>query len=141
MTTLKDELLSFNATKETPKTRFLVSLSDGRTVIQDDRVGQRHAWIRLREWLQANHDVHITGLRLQGARNFMIDMPSNCGGYFFGNKIHAVWGGRRSEYVGVGYLDKDTVRVAWYRVPNFDHSFSESRTVPEAGFLLIEKSK
>jgi hypothetical protein len=136
--TINDNLISFTTVPYTPKVRFLASLSDGRTVIQDDRPNQRHAWARLTQWLEANNGITITGLRLQGPRGIDIKMPPNQKGYFFGQKQHAVWGGSQYNYIGVGYYDGSKVNVAWYRRPKFDHSFTEERTVESAGFLLIQ---
>ena len=58
-------------------------------------------------------------------------------GYFFGNKQHAIWGGPQSNYAGIGYYDGQKINVVWYKQPRFDHSFTEERTVANAGFFLI----
>jgi hypothetical protein len=50
----KEHLVAFNVTPDTPPVRWLASLSDGRTVIQDDRPNTPAAWHRLREFLAAN---------------------------------------------------------------------------------------
>ena len=136
--TVNDNLVSFTTVPYTPKMRFLASLSDGRTVIQDDRPRQRHAWARLAQWLEANKDVTITGLRLQGPRGIDIKMPPGQKGYFFGQKKHVAWGGPQYDYIGVGYYDGNRVNVVWCRRPKFDHSFTEERTAESAGFLLIQ---
>lgn len=136
--TVNDSTLAFSVTDKTPVVRFLASLSDGRTVIQDDRHRHRHAWARLAEWLKANPDISITGIRLQGPNSVDIKMPANQSGYFFGQKQHAVWGGPQSNYIGVGYYDGQEISVSWYRQPKFDHSFTEGRTVANAGFFLIQ---
>lgn len=138
--TINDSLLAFDVQKDTPSIRFLASLSDGRTVIQDDRPQQKHAWVRLQEWLKNNPSVSITEIRLQGPKNIDIKMPSNQMGYFFGKLVNAVWGGPQSDYVGIGYYDGQKVNVCWYRQPSFDHSFAEEKTVAKAGFFLIKNS-
>ncbi len=135
--TVKDSLLAFNVTDKTPATRFLVSLSDGRTVIQDDLSGRKSAWIRLTEWLKANSDISISGLRLQGPNGVDISMPPNQKGYFWGNKQCAIWAGPQHNYVGVGYYDGQKVNIVWHRQPNFNNSFTEERSVAKAGFFLI----
>lgn len=136
--TINDSILAFSVTDKTPVVRFLASLSDGRTVIQDDRSTHRHAWARLAEWLKSNPDISITGIRLQGPNSVDIKMPASQSGYFFGQKQHAVWGGPQLNYIGVGYYDGQKINVAWYRQPKFDHSFTEERTVANAGFFLIQ---
>lgn len=138
--TTGDTTLAFNITPETPTIRFLASLSDGRTVIQDDRSSDkdRHAWIRLSMWLKENPGILITELRLQGPKGFEAKMPSNQKGYFFSNKLQAVWKGPQSNSVGIGYYDGYKVNVCWYKKPMLDSLFSEEKTVAEAGFFLIE---
>lgn len=138
--TKNDSTLAFNATNNTPKVKFLASLSDGRVVIQDDRSKERHAWARLAKWLKANPDVSITGIRLQGPKGVDIKTPPNQKGYFFGQKQHAVWGGPQQSYIGVGYYDGQKINVIWHRQPLFDHSFAEERTVANAGFFLIQNT-
>lgn len=135
--TVNDSMLAFGVTEQTSRVKFLASLSDGRTVIQDDRPKQRHAWARLTEWLKANADISITEVRLQGPKGIDIKMPSNQKGYFFGQKQYAIWGGPQHNYIGIGYYDGQRMSVCWYRQPLFDHSFTEERTVANAGFFLI----
>ncbi len=136
--TANDSTLAFSVTDATPTVKFIASLSDGRTVIQDNRQKQRHAWARLAEWLKGNTRITISGVRLQGPNGVDLKMPPNQKGYFFGQKQHAVWGGLQYNYVGIGYYDGQTINVAWYRQPKFDHSFTEERTVANAGFFLIQ---
>lgn len=138
--TVNDSTLAFEITSQTPVVRFLASLSDGRTVIQDNRPNQRNAWIRLKEWLRTNSDISISNVRLQGPKGIDIPMPPNQNGYFFGYKRGAVWGGSQDDYVAIGYYDGQKVNVVWYRQPNFDQSRSEERTVANAGFLLIRNT-
>ncbi len=136
--TINDCTLAFEAIPTTPVVRFVVSLSDGRTVIQDDRPKQTHAWARLAAWLQTNNGISISGIRLQGPNGVDIKTPSNQKGYFFGQKQHAVWKGPQRTYIGIGYYDGQKISVAWYNQPKFDHSFTEERTVANAGFFLIQ---
>lgn len=136
--TVNDNTLAFGVTPATPIVRFVASLSDGRTVIQDDRITERHAWARLAEWLKANPDISISSVRIQGKNGIDIKMPPNQKGYFFGQKQHAVWGGSQYNYIGIGYYDGQKINVVWYRRPKFDHSFTEERTVANAGFFLIQ---
>ncbi len=138
MSTVNDSSLAFDVVDTTPHIRFLASLSDGRTVIQDDCCDQKHAWVRLEKWLKSNPEISITEVRLQGPNGIDVKMPSNQKGYFFGKKQDAVWGGAQASYIGIGYYDGQKVNVTWYRHPKFDHSFSEERTVEKAGFFLIK---
>lgn len=138
--TKNDSVLAFNVTDETPRIRFLASLSDGRTVIQDDRPKSKPAWIRLSIWLKDNPSISITELRLQGPNGFEVKMPSSRQGYFFGHKLQAVWRGPQTDCVGIGYYDGNRVNICWYQKPLFDRSFAEERTAAKAGFCLIENN-
>jgi hypothetical protein len=65
-------------------------------------------------------------------------MPPNQQGYFFGIRQHAVWGGRQVNHIGIGYYDGQIINVGWYKQPLFNTSFTEERTVANAGFFLIK---
>lgn len=137
--TVNDEILAFETTKQTPSIRFLASLSDGRTVIQDNRGnGVEHAWKRLGNWIKANPNITITELRLQGPKGVDVKTPANQQGYFFGQKMQAVWRGTQFNAVGIGYYDGEVISVIWHKVPQFNQSYSETRTVANAGFFLIQ---
>lgn len=129
--------ISFNTTEDTPSIRFLASLSDGRTVIEDIKHGEKSAWFRLRDFLKDNPNIKITCLRLQGSSGLKTT-PSNQAGYAFGNKFNQTHGGKPSDYVGIGYYDGNKVHIQWHRKPNFDHSYMETRTPEKAGFFLIK---
>jgi len=135
--TVNDELVAFSVTKDTPGSRFLASLSDGRTVIQDSPKGAKHAWSRLASWLKANPDISITGLRFQRSNGVIIDTPPNQKGYFLGNKQFAVWGGSQTNLFGLGYCDGDKINVVWYQQPKFDKTMPEERPINENDFFLI----
>lgn len=136
--TINDNTISFKIVPYTPKIRFLASLSDGRTVIQENRPNEKHSWIRLSKWLKNNQDIKITGLRLQGPNGIDKKMPANQDGYFFTNKQVGVWGGPQHNYIGIGYYDGEKIIIAWYRQPKFDHSFTEERLPKDSGFGFIE---
>jgi len=135
--TINDHTLAFNVTPDTPSVKFVASLSDGRTVIQDNREGQRHAWARLAEWMKNNKHIFMTELRLHGPNGIDIKMPSGQKGYFFGQKTIGVFGGFHGNYIGVGYYDGEIVNIMWYRQPKFDQTQAENRTVAKSGFFLI----
>lgn len=134
-----DNLVSFEVTPSTPKIRFIASLSDGRTVIQDDRPKQCHAWIRLQRWLKENPSIAITNLRLQRDQ-LEIKMPANQKGYFYGNKSNALWRGPQHNFIGIGYYDGYKVNIIWYHLPLFNKTQAEERTKEEAGMFLIENA-
>lgn len=139
METVLDETLAFEITKDTPSVRFIASLSDGRTVIQDDIHGQRAAWLRLTSFIKSNPHIKITCLRLQAPGNIDIAMPSNQKGYFFGNQLRAVYPpGTQVQHVGIGYYDGSKIAIRWFNTTRFQQTFTEDREKDKAGFFLIE---
>ena len=137
----KEHLVAFSVTPDTPPVRWLASLSDGRTVIQDDRPNTPAAWHRLREFLAANPGLRVTGLRLQGVKGKELTVLSHQQGYFFGFKGQAIVGGPQQHYVGIGYYDGNSVIINWLALPHFNHQFSEQRSRERAGFRLIENTE
>lgn len=132
------ELVSFGAGDLTPDVHFVAAISDGTTVVQDDRPGEPAAWTRLNDYLKANPGLKITGLKLVcGATEFV--MPSNQRGYFFGNKAMAAFpAGGQAQARGVGYYDGSVVTIRWGQMPDLRTSSTEERTPEAAGFFLID---
>lgn len=133
-----NETVAFEVNENTPPIRFLASLSDGRTVIQDDIRGVKAAWRRLADFIRDNPSIQITCVRLQGPKGHDIAMPSGQQGYFFGNKHHRVFPGGQSTFMGIGYYDGNKVAVRWFNVLDLNKNFSEEKTKENAGFSLIE---
>lgn len=129
--------VAFSVNENTPDIRFIASLSNGKTVIQDAPPNERSAWLRLQDYLKDTPGVYITGMRLQHPKHDEVVMPGNQQGYFFGNKLFRVFQGGQANYIGVGYYDGQKVVISWYRTPNFDHCRTEERSKGEAGFFLI----
>lgn len=127
----------FEVNDNTPDIRFLASLSDGRTVIEDVVEGERHAWIRLSRFLKENPALSITGLRIQRPNKPEIIMPSNQEGYYLGKKQRKIFPGGEAEYLGIGFYDGSVVSCSYYKMPNFDHHFTETKSKTKAGFMLI----
>jgi len=129
--------VAFEVNGNTPDIRFLASLSDGRTVVEDVVEGERHAWIRLSRFLKENPTISVTGLKLQRPNGPEIIMPSNQQGYFLGKKQRKVFPGGEAEYLGIGFYDGSVVSCSFYKLPNFDHQITEDKSKAKAGFMLI----
>lgn len=129
--------VAFEVNVNTPDVRFLASLSDGRTVVEDVVEGERHAWIRLSRFMKENPTLSITGLKLQRPNGPEIIMPSNQEGYFIGKKQRKVFPGGEAEYLGIGFYDGSVVSCSFHKLPNFDHQITEDKTKAKAGFMLI----
>jgi hypothetical protein len=132
------ELVSFAAGQYTPDVKYIASLSDGTTVLQDERPSDIASWSRLGLYLSANPGLKITGLKLVcGTTEFV--MPANQAGYFFGNKAMAVFpSGGQAQFRGVGYYDGSKVTITWGSMPDLRFSRAEERDKEKAGFFLIE---
>lgn len=130
--------VAFSVTEQTPAVRFLASLSDGRTIIEDTRPGQPHAWHRLKDYLKENNDLSITCLRLQGPGGAERVMPANQKGYVFGYYGGAIPNGPVQVYqIAVGYYDGATCMVHWVAGPQLQDQRVQRQTAEECGFKLI----
>lgn len=134
----RTDLVAFGVTAQTPDTRFLASLSDGTTVIQDERPGEVNAWFRLGDYLKANPGLKITCLRLQMPGIPDIVMPSGQPGYFFGKKGMLANLVIECHWVGVGYYDGQVAVINWHCASNHLSGQVEERTKEQCGFFLIE---
>jgi len=136
---MSEDIVAFGNTDTTPNIRFLVSLSDGRTIVEDHRDGDR-PWIRVRKFLQET-GLHITEVRVQN-KNFqrIHSTPANQKGYFYGEKITGIWPGSNARFVGIGYYDGDKVHVKWYVKPHLNQVQPQTRSVESCKeFLWINE--
>lgn len=134
-------MIAFEINGNTPNIRFLASLSDGRTVIQDNIPGVKSAWVRLKDFLDENPSIKITCVRLQAPGGHDIAMPNGQKGYCFGNRQHRVYPGGQSTYVGIGYYDGKMAAFRWFNINDFSSNFAEEKTKEKAGFFLIENNE
>ncbi len=135
---------TFVATKvheTTPQIRWMVSLSNGETVYEDERTDlPKRAWERLREYIK-EQNVSITNLILQRGAD-IIEVPANQKGYCFGKKIQQLaFSTIRFEWRCVGWLDNDDIcHLLWAGIPEFMRRENEQRTPEKAGFFLIRNN-
>jgi hypothetical protein len=130
------ELVSF--TLPVGVNRFYVAeLSNGKDVYQDTREKTAHAWRRLKQFLEANTDLKIVGMRLvEGNHSF--DMPKNQKGYIYGMKEVRVFPfGGQGGAVCVGYFDGENSTMFWISNKG-DKVAKETRSKEQTGFFLIE---
>lgn len=100
-----------NAGSKTPKNRIIVSLSDGKTLFEDDTFGEKHFWRRLQEYIHQT-DIKITKVRYQVGK-YMIEVPDHADYYFF---IKRQYGDLQSsqplsESIKLGYSNDGEVVV------------------------------
>jgi hypothetical protein len=125
--------------------RWVVELSDGDRVIQDDgRPGEvpASAWLRLRAYLQGG-DVHIKRMWLQFRSHRVEVEPSDADGYYFTKRAFAVWGDDITllSYVCGAVVD-DTLTVRAWRTPELvQEGDPEIRPVDPNSSNLILRSR
>jgi len=130
-------MVSFVVNSDTPEMRFLASLSDGTTVIQDAPNGQPHAWLRLVDYVKQNN-LNITGLRLV-YKNHQITLPSNQNGYYFSKRIMTVYPGNNSQtHIGCGYLNQDGINVIWCLEDDIREQRNELMPETKGGNFLVK---
>lgn len=122
--------------------RWVVHLSDGNKVFQDDgRPGIKpaSAWIRLGNYIRRN-GIYITNMKLQFRSN-VVGIGEDADGYFFCQSV------ARTNITPVtagfylaGTLRDGILQVAKYKVPELVLVKEEKRNPAEAGLCLIKKS-
>ena len=137
-----EELISFIVSQNQNK-YYIAELSNGKNVYQDTREKGPHAWVRLKQFLQANKDLKITGLSLmefntKTNKSTSIDMPKNQIGYCFGKKMVKIFMGN-TEVQGtcVGYFDGINATLFWVSEDG-ENVGKEIRSKDKCGFFLIE---
>ena len=123
-------------------TRWVVELSNGETVWQDDgRPGlEDSAWVRLKNYCEQN-SLKIKNLRLK-FRNNMPDKVYEGGDFFFSKLIRAAFisskgAADNSHYYLIGVTNGDTVMIDKWLVPALvlQDSFERNRSECEENII------
>ena len=120
---------------------WIVGLSDGSNVYQDDHSNENVTWKRLREYL-SNTGLHIVSFRIKFFSHIEEVAPPNKDGYFFVNKVSAVMferSKRISNYYVVGYVDGDKIHTIDWLVPEIIPTGKNIRDIIENDPSLIMK--
>ena len=121
--------------------RWIVTLSDGRKVYQDDgRPGtQTSSWLRLRTFLDKNPEISIVSMTIS-FRDNILDVGNDAEGYFF---VKSVLGSPNLsqrptiEMWVVGTYNNGELRTKRYTVPEMILVEEEIRDPLKAGECLI----
>lgn len=101
--------------EKTPKNRIIVSLSNGKTVFEDNTYGELHFWRRLQEYIR-HTDIKITKVRYQIGR-YMIDIPDHAKYYFFIKRQYGEMYSKLNESIKIGCsIDGKTVSGSEYGI-------------------------
>ena len=136
-----EELISF--TVPNFNKYYVAELSNGREIYQDNREKGPHPWIRLKQFLQANQDIKIVGLRLmefntKTNQSTSFNMEKNQKGYCFGQKIVKVFMGTiEAKGTCVGHYDGVNATLFWVSEDG-EMVGKETRSKDRCGFFLIE---
>lgn len=118
------------------KSRWEVTLSDGRTVYQDDERHGRPSWLNLRDYLKLYPLLNITKM-YYGFRDNIVVLPDYADGYFFRYSIIASWGEWEKHSFICGTLMGDTLTVQKHELPEMQFLGEEIRDIESAGESLI----
>lgn len=122
------------------ESRWIVTLSDGRKVYQDDDrpgVFPNSAWVRLGTFLENTPELSIVGMSI-GFRDHIIQVGDNADGYYF---VKSACGSPGSEvtlgFYVVGTLSNGILSVQSWKIPEIILTYEETRNPLEAGECLI----
>ena len=108
---MRDYSLAFSVDRTVPTCRYIVSLSDGRTIYENYVPNLRTSWMRIKEYLN-DTGLTITRLRLQcGDKTVNIDSAD---GYCVFYQEHV--GVFSARYIGLcRYLSKtESLLIRWF---------------------------
>lgn len=92
-----------------PRDRWIASLSNGETIFQDERQGQKPAWSRLADYVRQNK-LAITQLRVQ-IGGLEVKLPANQEGYVQKKKAFTYMNGPSGSNLCIGYIQGDVCGV------------------------------
>jgi hypothetical protein len=119
--------------------RWIVHLSNGERVIQDDGrpgVTPESAWLRLQKYCEINK-VHIKSMYVQ-FRSHIEHMPNDRDGYYFCKAILGEWGATRAvQMYNIGSVCNNQVEVIKWRIPELIPFGDEVRTIEECEKFII----
>ncbi len=130
-----------------PKTeRWLVSLSDGRTLFQDRTPHKTSAWSRLKDWVSST-DIYVTNVRLEAYGRKIVLIPfkhaetheKQVQGYWHANKMARITHpslNTEVHFVGIGYIQNDMIHITWVR--DDGHEIKEIRPLYKKTSLANE---
>lgn len=96
-----------------PKNYWAAELSNGQKIVEDEKQGEKSAWIRLREYLNSNKDIKIDKLHLHAyGRDLYLN---NSGvGFFHAKSVESIpeFGYENKRY-SIGYVKNGLATITW----------------------------
>ena len=121
------------------KTVWIITLSDGSVVFQDDeRYGpEDRAWNRLKTYVrEASLRVQSVKLKFRSHTETVFDDLSKAEGVFFSNAIGCWIGQKPINYYIMGYIENSVLYTQKCRVPELIFEESEERVPKDSECLL-----
>ena len=119
--------------------RWIAHLSNGERVFQDDgrpEVYPPQAWLRLKDYCRQN-GLRVVNLTLQFRSHHEAPLPANATAYFFINKIAKVQTGPQIEFLLIGHVENNKIKVQHWKVPELVCFGEDERPIEEGGESLI----
>lgn len=122
--------------------RWVVVLSDGRTVYQDDDrpgIEEPSAWRRLKAYCK-DQDVYIVEMWLQFRSHRILVEPKNAQGYFFIKAAFGVWGSTNTYHAYIaGTMENGQINASKWTVPELVFLENQTRDVDLESPSLITR--
>jgi len=137
----KEHLVSFTKPDNLDGIYFEAKLSNGKTIFQDKRENEPHAWVRLSQFIRSNPQLKIESYKVMKRNGKIFNLPDNQMGYVFGlkkTKVYLAPGGEL-DLVCFGHYDGKFCHMIWIN-NNAKEVLREKRTKESAGFFLIENN-
>jgi len=117
--------------------RWIASLSNGETVFEDHKPGERSAWDRLGAYVRANC-LAITRLRLQ-VDNLEVPLPAKSIGYIQKKKFISMGSHSQLQYC-IGHVEKSGKALLHY-VSEDRSSYTEIVDDPGVPFTIYDHTQ
>lgn len=127
--------LAFQVDSTVPTCRYIISLSDGRTVYENYVPKERTSWMRLKQYLdEPTNDLTITRLRLQCGDKTVNIEPAPAYAIFYQENI----GLHDMRFIGIGryFPEIEMLNIQWFDV-QANEVREEARNVEENHPALI----
>lgn len=122
------------------ETRWIITLSDGRKVYQDDErpgLSEPSTWKRLKTFLQENPELSVIGMTV-GFRDNIINVGDNADGYYFCKAaLGDLFSGANMGFYVCGTLKDGELHVKRRKIPELIVVEEEQRDPLTAGDCLI----
>lgn len=130
-------ILSAKDIDSLPDNSWLVVLSNGKIIKQDNLPNQENAWLRLKKYIYDN-DLNINKMVFKGYGN-LTKLYDSMDGYIYLKKMVVDNMVESHLSYGVGFLTNEDATIFWHE--DNGTIVEENRTKEKCGFGLIENNR